>query len=86
VGLPEFRWDKGTVITRDYNCFYGKETKIINLEQEFLQNRRVSKVKGVESLSDRISYIVLRSRWFNIIVLNCMHPVRRKVMIQKTVL
>jgi len=29
-----------------------------------------SAVKRVEFVSDRVSYIVLRGRWFNIIVLN----------------
>jgi len=30
----------------------------------------VSAVKRVEFVSDRVSYIVLRGRWFDIIVLN----------------
>jgi len=50
----------------------------------FVHHRIVSAVKRVEIVSDRMSYIVLRGRWYNIIVLNvCMHQVRRKVMIQK---
>jgi len=37
VGVHEVRWDKrGTVRAGDYNYFYGKETKNINREQEFL--------------------------------------------------
>ena len=35
-----------------------------------LQHRIVSAVKRVERVSDRMSYIVLRGRWRNIIVLN----------------
>ena len=36
VGAQEVRWDKGgTVRARDYNFFYGKETKTINWEQNF---------------------------------------------------
>jgi hypothetical protein len=39
----------------------------------------------VEFVSDRVSYVVLRGRWYNIIVLNVHEPnVRIKVMIQKT--
>ena len=37
VGVREVRWDKGgTVIAEDYNCFYGKERKNINRQQDFL--------------------------------------------------
>ena len=36
----------------------------------FVHHRIVSAVKRVEFVSDRLSYIVLRGRWFNIIVLN----------------
>jgi len=37
VGVQEVRWDKGdTVISGDYNFFFGKEKKkIINWEQDF---------------------------------------------------
>ena len=35
-------------------------------------------VKRVESVSDRLSYIVLRGRWRNIIVANVMNQVRKK--------
>jgi len=37
VGVQKVRWDKGgTVRTGDYIFFYGKETKIVNLEQDSL--------------------------------------------------
>ena len=37
VGVQEVRWDKGgTVSAKDCICFSGKETKIINWEQDFL--------------------------------------------------
>jgi hypothetical protein len=36
----------------------------------FVNHRIVSAVKRVEFVSDRMSYIVLRGRWCNIIVLN----------------
>ena len=49
--------------------------KIISWEQGFfLHYRIVSAVKRVEFVSDRVSYIVLRGRWFNIIVLNVHAP------------
>jgi len=37
VGVQEVRWDKwGTVRAGDCNYLYGKGTKIVNQEQEFL--------------------------------------------------
>ena len=39
-----------------------------------MHHRIVSAFKRVEFVSDRMSYIVLRGRWFNIIVLNVCAP------------
>jgi hypothetical protein len=36
--------------------------------------RIISAVKRVECVTDRISYIILRGRWFHIIVLNVRAP------------
>jgi hypothetical protein len=41
---------------------------------------RKSTVRRVESVSDRLSYIVLRGHWCNIIVLMCMPHVRISAM------
>ena len=40
----------------------------------FVRHRIVSAVKRVEFVSDRVSYIDLRGRWCNIIVLNVHAP------------
>ena len=40
----------------------------------FVHHRIVSAVKRVDFVSDRVSYIVLRGRWCNIIVLNMHAP------------
>jgi hypothetical protein len=48
-----------------------KVTKIINWEQEFfVHHRTVSAVKREQFVSDRMSHIVLRGSWCNIVVLN----------------
>jgi len=44
----------------------------------FVYHRIVSAVKRVEFVSDRVSYIVLRGRWCNIIVLNVHAPSENK--------
>ena len=47
------------------------ETKIINCQHVlFVHHRIASVVKRGELVSYRISYIILRGPWFNIIVLN----------------
>ena len=47
---------------------------MFNLEQVFVQRTIISAVKRVESVSNRLSYIVLRGRWRNIIVVNVYAP------------
>jgi len=51
-------------------CSMEKQTNIINCELNYLYSRIFSAVKSVEFVSERISYIALRVRWCNIIVLN----------------
>jgi hypothetical protein len=61
-----------------------KETKIIYWGTGvFVHHRIISAVKTAEFVNDRMSYIVLSGRWGNIIVLNDVHQLRRKVMIQR---
>jgi hypothetical protein len=72
VDVQEVRWDKeGTARARRYTFFYGKRQENHKLGTGFfVHHRRVSAIDRVEFLSNRMSYIVLRGCWCNIIFLN----------------
>jgi hypothetical protein len=44
----------------------------------FVHQRRLSRVKRVQCISDRMSHVVLRGRWCNNIVLNTQAPTQDK--------
>jgi len=80
VSVQEVRWDReGTVRAGDYNFFYGKGNE--NHQSGtgfFVRHRKVSAVKRAEFVSDRVSFIVLRGRWCNIIAVNVHAPSKEK--------
>jgi exonuclease III len=80
VGVQEVRWDKeGTVRAGECTFFYGKGQENHQLGAGFFVHQRiVSAIKRVKFVSDRMSYIVLRGRWCNIIVLNAHAPTEEK--------
>jgi len=80
MGLQEVRWDKGcTVRAGDYDFFYGKGNESHQLGTGFfVHHRMVSAVKNVEFVSNRLSYIVPRGHWHNIIVVNVHAPSKEK--------
>jgi len=80
LGVQEVRWDEGgTVREGDYDFFCGKGNENHKLGKCFFVHRRkVSAVNRVEFVSDRLSYIVLRGRWHNIIVVNVHAPSEEK--------
>jgi hypothetical protein len=55
-----------------------REIKIISWNRFLVQQRTASAFKRVEFDKDRVSYIVLRGRWFNIIVPNVHAPCEEK--------
>ena len=62
---------RGHSKNRGFNFFYGKGKHIHQLGTGFFVHHRIlSAIKRVKFVNDRVSYIVLRGRCFNIIVLN----------------
>jgi exonuclease III len=65
----------GTERAEDYTFFYGAGNEDHQLGTGFLVHKRIiSAVRRVEFVSDRMSYIILRGSWCNIIVVNVHAP------------
>jgi len=70
---------KGHRKSRGFYFFYGKGNKSHHLGTGFfVHHRTLSAVKSIQFISDRMSYIVLRGRWNNIILLNVHAPSEEK--------
>jgi exonuclease III len=80
VGVEEVRWEKGdTEQAEDYTFFYGQGNGDHQLGTDFFIHKRiVSAVRRVGYITDRMSYIILRGCWCNIIVLNVQTPCEDK--------
>jgi hypothetical protein len=80
VGVQKVRWDRGgTEPSGEYTFFYGKGNKNHALNTGFFVHKGIiSAVKRIEFVSDRMSCIILRGRWCDIIVLNVHAPTEDK--------
>jgi exonuclease III len=80
MGVQEVRWEKGgTERAEDYTFSYGQGNGDHQLRTGFFVHTKiVSAVRRVEFISDRMSYIILRGRWCNIIFLNVHAPCEDK--------
>jgi hypothetical protein len=78
--VQEVRWGGGgTEPAVDYTFFYGNGNENYELGTGILVHRIISAVKRVEFISDRMSYVILRGHWCDIIVLNVHAPTEDKI-------
>jgi hypothetical protein len=81
VGVQEGRRDAGgTEPAGEYKSFYGKGNENHGLGTGlFVHKRNMSEVKRVKFVNDRISYIILRGRWYGIILPIVHAPTENKI-------
>jgi hypothetical protein len=69
VGVQEVKWECSGIQPAEYISIYGKGNENHVLDAGFFVHKRITSVfKRDESVSDGISYIILRGRWCHIIL------------------
>ena len=76
VGVQEVRLDENGISSVGvYMLYHGKGNNNHQLGTLFFIHKRIqSAVKKVEFINDRLPYLILRGRWYDIIVINVPAP------------
>ena len=78
--MQEVRWDSGGTVRAGIIIFLWKRKRKSSTGNRifFVHDRIVSAIKRVEFASERLSYIVMRVRWCNIITQKVYAPSEEK--------
>jgi hypothetical protein len=81
VRVQEIRWVRGgTEHAGEYTCSYGKGNENRELGTGLFVHRRIiSAVNRAEFVSDRMSCVIVRGLWGDIVVLNVHAPTEDKI-------
>jgi hypothetical protein len=76
LGVQEISWEKGgTERAEDCTLLYGEGNGNYQLGTGFfVQKRNILAFRRVEFIGNRMSYILLRNHWCNVIILNVQAP------------
>jgi hypothetical protein len=78
VGVQDVIWEgSGTKPAEEYTFFCNENHELGT--DFFVPKRIILAVKRVEYASERMTYIILRGRWFHIIVLNIQSPTEDRI-------
>jgi len=79
TAVQEVRWDgSGSLKTQEITIFYSGREKHKRGVGFVIKNNILPNVMRFEQINDRICYVELKGKWFNILLINCHAPTEEK--------
>jgi len=79
TAVQEVRWDgAGSLKTQEMTIFYSGGENHVRGVGFVIKNSILPNVVRFEPINDRICYVELKGKWFNIILINCYAPTEEK--------